>query len=439
MPEAPGGKWSEISECLDTCALTGAAAFAAGIRGAEILANGPLWCYFYALGYLERADYRLADRFHGSQPDNNAIVYGSEKFLLQTLRRLLERQQQPELLLLESSCSMSLIGDDLEGILRKAGLPFPAVAMDCGGMTGGFAEGYAAAGLKILEKFTGDTEDTDALPETAVNVLGLTDFYYNGAADRAEICRLLRKAGYHVQAVPGSGCTLEEMRHLGRARLNVVTNEELGLPLAEYLQRRFGTPWLLAGLPYGVRGTLAWLRRIHEALPTGGLDAVQAEAEETENFLAGRLNDARALWGRLWFETAVVSAPPVVALCLAQALRTEWADLGSLTVNCRHQLPSSAPGAYCDAADNVIIKGVQGGNLQGSLRQARQLLLLASSSESSFLYRQRHTDFLSCEIAFPVYNEIMLDAQPSAGLKGSVRMLQALWNGYIGQCLRRQN
>ena len=46
-------KWGDVCQRVMTCALTGAAAFCAGIPGAQIIANGPLWCYFYALRHLE--------------------------------------------------------------------------------------------------------------------------------------------------------------------------------------------------------------------------------------------------------------------------------------------------------------------------------------------------------------------------------------------------
>ena len=65
-------EWGNVCSRVDTCALTGAAAFFTGIKGAEVLVNGPLWCYFYALRHLEKSNSRLGERFHGS-----AAGYGS--------------------------------------------------------------------------------------------------------------------------------------------------------------------------------------------------------------------------------------------------------------------------------------------------------------------------------------------------------------------------
>ena len=143
MSEKQG--WGNICERVDTCALTGAGAFFAAIDKSEVLINGPLWCYFYALRHLEKARPDMYTRFYGSQPDNNAVIYGSEEYVTQELRRMLEDGHKPSVLLLESSCSLSLIGDDLAGMARKLELPFPVVTLDSGGMVGGFAAGCQEA------------------------------------------------------------------------------------------------------------------------------------------------------------------------------------------------------------------------------------------------------------------------------------------------------
>lgn len=434
MSKVTDNNWGNICERVDTCALTGAAAFAAGIPGAEILANGPLWCYFYALRYLEHVEYSISERFYVSQPDNNAVIYGSEKYLLEILQGLAAKSSKPELLLIENSCSMSLIGDDLNGIARKAQLGFPFVTMDCGGMTGGFAEGYAKAGVRILQAVA---EDNVSAAENTVNILGMTPFYLNGAEDCKEICRLLRLGGCRIQAAVACGSSLDELRQAGRASLNIVTNEELGLPLAEYLQKRFGTPYVLAGLPYGAEGTLKWLERIREALPEFKMEALQDEALQLQEYLTSWLNEIRSLWGSLWFDRAVVSAPPTAALCLAQALRSEWADMGSLNVLCQRRLPRSVPGYYCGAANNIYTAGIDQDKITACFADDGQsLLLLGSSSESSLLYRQKHSHFLNCNIAFPANDEIFLLQQPFAGFTGSRYMLQRLWNGYINRRLQ---
>ena len=428
-------QWENICERVDTCALTGAAAFVASIPKAEILANGPLWCYFYALRHLEASEHSIAQRFHGSQPDNNAIVYGSEKYILAALQRLLAKETQPELLLIESSCSMSLIGDDLNGIAAKAAVPCPCVTMDCGGLVGGFAEGYVKAQLAVLEKLVDEAEEAQP---NVINIIGQTDFYLNGRADSKEIRRLLELAGYKVQAMPGSGASIEQLKALGRASLNVVTQEELGLPVAQYLEQRLGTPYVLAGLPYGVEGTMSWLRRIAAVMPAANMSLVEEEAQKTQAFLHGQLNDARCQWGSLWYDRVIVSAPPTQALCLAQALRQEWLDTRQLVVCCQRALPSGKQELYCQEADSVYTAGVDKMSLERMVESGESLLILGSSSENALLHRLKHT-FSSCTIASPVKEEVLLLEQPFVGITGSRYMLQRLWKCYIDACLQKQS
>ena len=424
-------QWGNVCHRVDTCALSGAAAFVAGIPGAEILVNGPLWCYFYALRNLEHAQCDMGERFHNCQPDNNAIVYGTEKYLTKVLQRLLDEERKPSLLLVESSCSLSLIGDDLAGIVRKMNLPYPFMTMDCGGLVGGFAEGYTKAAITFFEKYA---DKEVKVQSKKINLLGLSDFYFNGTADRKELCRILEKAGYEINTVPGSGSSFKELQGVGQASLNIVYNEELGLKLAQYLEKRFGTPYILAGLPYGTSGTQKWLEAINAALPCENLQAVLDECKEQAERLTAWGNDYRGPWGTIWFDKVAISAPGTQALCMAQALRNEWLDTGELVVVCQHDVEQSR---YCDVADKVLVAGKDSAASEEVFAKEDKLLLLASSSESSNL-RRKNCKFISCNIAFPSADEVLLTETPFVGIKGAAHMLQRLWNLYITSVMNKQ-
>ena len=425
--------WTNICNRVDTCALTGAAAFIAGIPNSEVLVNGPLWCYFYALRYLERADCSMSLRIRGSQPDNNAVVYGAEKYIVQALEGFVAEQQRPSVLLLESSCSMSLIGDDLAGIVKKEQLPFPVVTMDCGGMIGGFAEGYARAAQKALESLV--TAQQGERRPLAVNLVGQTDYYLQGAADTRELRRILELAGYEVLTAPGSGTSLAELQHVGEAALNIVTNVELGLDVARYLEKKYGTPYLIAGLPYGIKGTLSWLKKIHAALPCQDLNEVEHEAANLQHIIDAKNSEARLLWGSLWFDEVLVSAPSTQALCLAQALRTEWADMGSLTVVCQQALQERLT---CEAADAVLAVGQDDEAIEAYLNSCNNVLVLASSSESSVLYRRNGCKFIPCNIAYPAQDDLFFAQEPFVGFNGCLQLLQRLWNKFSANLLKQQ-
>jgi nitrogenase molybdenum-cofactor synthesis protein NifE len=424
-------QWGNVCHRVDTCALSGAAAFVAGIPGAEVLVNGPLWCYFYALRNLEHAKYDMGERFHNCQPDNNAIVYGAEKYLTKVLQRLLDEDRKPSLLLVESSCSLSLIGDDLAGIVRKMNLPYQFMTMDCGGLVGGFVEGYTKAAITFFEKYADKKVETQP---KKINLLGLSDFYYNGVADRKELIRILEQAGYEINAVPGAGSSFEILQGIGRVELNIVCNEELGLKLAKYLENCFGTPYVLAGLPYGTSGTQKWIEAINAVLPCENLQAVLDECKTQSERLTAWGNDYRGPWGCIWFDKVVFAAPGTQALCMAQALRNEWIDTGELVVICQHDVEQNR---YCDVADKVLVAGKDSAAIEKVFAKGDNLLLLASSSEAVNLRRQNRT-FFSSNIAFPSADEVLLTDTPFVGIKGAAHMLQRLWNLYITSVMNKQ-
>ena len=107
---------------MSTCALTGASAFFDAIPGSFMLINGPLWCYFYAMKYVVKANFT------------------------------------PERVFLLNNCSVSLVGDDIAGIAAKAELPCPVYAADCGGIAGDFAEGYEIALLRVIAEVKKNAE-----------------------------------------------------------------------------------------------------------------------------------------------------------------------------------------------------------------------------------------------------------------------------------------
>lgn len=457
-------EWEASCHHMSTCALTGSAAFFAAIPGSFILVNGPLWCYFYAMKYIEDYDASAGNRFHCTQPENNALVYGTEKDLLAGLD-FVKTNFTPERVFIQSNCSVSLVGDDTAGIAARAGLPCPVYTMDSGGLAGDFPEGYQKAFLRIIEEIpsrnrqkqtdsspfknsspeplptTGKSRGTDcpdnsranACPRQdhrpSVNLLGLTPTYFRGEEDIEELRRLLEKAGYRVNAIPGGGSPWEEIMRLPEADLNIVVREELAAKAAEKLKATFGTPWLSAGLPYGTEGTLRWLKRIAEALPGGDLTALEAEAAQIRSRLQFRGGNMQSLWGTLWFDTILVSAPPSEAAGIAEALRGEWADTGRLIIHFMHDTE-----ARPEAADDIYIAGKDDAAIKHVFDSWEDGLVLGSSLEISRLLRLKKK-FTGCPIALPAYQEMLTSDLPLCGLRGAAFLFERIWNARLSRMM----
>ena len=437
--------WTTSCHHMSTCALTGASAFFASIPGSFMLVNGPLWCYFYAMKYVEDFDASALRRFHCTQPEGNALVYGTEKDLLAGLD-FVKTNFTPERVFVINNCSVSLVGDDIAGIAAKAGLPWPVYAVDGGGIAGDFPEGYEIAFMRIIDEVEkarkskcgdnrhGSSNGTDAAHtgETtgpSVNLLGLTPTYFRGEEDIKEIRRILKKAGYHINAVPGGGSDWNKLMALPDADLNIVLRDELALKAAKRLQESFGTPYLSAGMPYGTEGTVRWLEKISATLPAENLEAVKQEADNVSARLRFRSGNMQSLWGPLWFDNILIAAPPSEAAGIAEAVRGEWADTGNLVIHFTQDTPLRPK-----AANKICIAGKDDDAMKETFENWAGGLVLGSSLEASRLVRLKKP-FISCNIVLPSYNEIIATDVPLCGIRGAASLFEKIWNAKLQGCM----
>lgn len=464
----PDNNWKTSCHHMSTCALTGASAFFDAIPGSFMLINGPLWCYFYAMKYVEDYDASALRRFHCTQPEGNALVYGTEKDLLAGLD-FVKANFKPERIFILNNCSVSLVGDDIAGIAAKAELPCPVYAADCGGIAGDFAEGYEIALLRViaeiktnaktktdspLEKTNLQDHNSDSVnvseaksesaaetkvnedadfgsftAEPSVNLLGLSPTYFRGEEDIKEIRRILEKAGYHINAIPGGGSSWDEIMQLPQADLNIVLRNELALKAAKELESEFGTPYLSAGMPYGIDGTLHWLEMICDVLPAKNLEAVRMEAETTNARLQFRSSNMQSLWGPLWFDNILIAAPPSEAAGIAEAVRGEWADTGNLVIHFTQDTPLRPR-----AANKICVAGKDDAAMKETFENWTGGLVIGSSLEASRLVRLKKP-FVNCNIVLPAYHEIIATDSPLCGIRGAAYLFERIWNAKLNGCM----
>jgi nitrogenase molybdenum-cofactor synthesis protein NifE len=439
---------------MSTCALTGASAFFDAIPGSFMLINGPLWCYFYAMKYVEDYDASALRRFHCTQPEGNALVYGTEKDLLAGLD-FVKANFTPERVFLLNNCSVSLVGDDIAGIAAKAELPCPVYAADCGGIAGDFAEGYEIALLRVIAEVKKNAEAKRDLADVSeansknadeakvsenlnletidckpsVNLLGLSSTYFRGEEDIKEIRRILEMAGYHINAIPGGGSAWSEIMRLPQADLNLVLRDELALKAAKELQAEFGTPYLSVGMPYGIQGTLRWLDTINAVLPAKNREAIRQEAEAVNARLQFRSSNMQSLWGPLWFDNILIAAPPSEAAGIAEAVRGEWADTGNLVI---HFTQDTA--LRPQAATKICIAGKDDTAMKETFENWSGGLVMGSSLEASRLVRLKKP-FVNCNIVLPAYHEIIATDSPLCGIRGAAYLFERIWNAKLSGCM----
>ena len=196
------------------------------------------------------------------EPD--AIMGNDEKLIRDVIRAAAEFK--PVFIALCNSPIPYLTGTDFPGICRiiehRTGIP--AFYIPTNGMHD-YINGAGMAFEKLAEKLFGPLQERDETGKAdkngghALNILGMTPLDYAAEGSCRSLRRILEESGWKVRSVWAMEDTLENLRLAGEAGVNLVVSAS-GLRVAEYLRKRFGTPWV-AGTPVG-----SMKKRVHETL-----------------------------------------------------------------------------------------------------------------------------------------------------------------------------
>lgn len=134
----------------------------------------------------------------------------------------------------------AVIATDYKALKRMAEkrCNLPAITIECTG-TYLYDVGEEAAYLQLFERFAEDAPDT--VPGR-IGVIGATPLDLSHINANQKICENLLKEGYQEIFCYGMGSGLDAVKAAGSAEKNLVVSPA-GLKAAEYLKRRFGTPY----------------------------------------------------------------------------------------------------------------------------------------------------------------------------------------------------
>lgn len=104
-----------------------------------------------------------------------------------------------------------------------------------------YDSGIAVAGKALIERFAEPCE----VKQGTVNVLGITPLDYGNCENEKDVEKALKDMGYEVNARLFMGASLDDVKRLAAAELNVAVSYS-GYECAKILEKKFGTPYVTA-------------------------------------------------------------------------------------------------------------------------------------------------------------------------------------------------
>ena len=224
-----------------------------GIRDAMTIIHGPTGCKMYPSDLTERLFVRRKSevetrnifqrdmRYFFYQPrmpctllDGNGLIMGSSERLVDLYS--IVAKGGPKLIGLINSPGASLIGEDLD----KVGSDIPTVRMESHDFSAPMYEGFSDCTVKIIDTLCRPSD----VKKGTVNIFGLSIWHLRFEDDIEEIRRILGLCGIEVNCFLCAGSSVEEIRRIPEAELNIVIDRDFGLRAAEHCKGRFGTSYI---------------------------------------------------------------------------------------------------------------------------------------------------------------------------------------------------
>ena len=423
-----------------------------GIRNVIVLLNGPMGCKFYHSTTsahltkhppLRAADGRPAERgqveydilnsyfFRQSRVpctylDGADFVYGTAEKVEAALRYFGEKFRV-DLLVIVDSPGASLIGDELKELAARVLPHKPVAVLESPGYSEYFSDGYDRAVSTLLRQLPAFAPRKPRGQKPRVNLLGVSIWHRYWEGDLEEMRRLLGLCGIEVNCCLSAGCTMEEVRALPDADLNLLLYPEMGRDTAAFLEERFGTPcYVFDGPPVGFRATEEAFRAICARLGTDAAPLL-TESERSRAEAWFQLNDLDQMNYLSSGSTFAVEGMDSVALAYTSFL-TEY--LG-LTPECVSLTGSPDGGIREKLRELLRSYRAEDAELRDIL-DSRAELVFADANTIAALHT-RQDAFSGIEISLPGMGYVDFVKKTHLGLRGALFLTEQAVNGLMSR------
>ncbi len=443
--------------------LTGMIFAAEGIQNTVVLLNGPMGCKFYhsttsqflsirpllclpsEKGEKVPVDYNTLNNWFFRQSrvpctwlDSYDYVYGTSEKVRQGLLYLRENVDF-DLLVIINSPGASLIGDHLNEVADEVLLNRPCVILESPGYSRDYAAGYEEAALEIIKQLlpaagefpdrTGAPEDTCAEHTRSVNVLGLSIWnrYYEG--DRAELERILGLCGIQINCFLCAGCSLEEIRRLPDADLNLVIDPRMGTGCATFLEERFRIPaYVCPALPIGFQSVEEMCRNLCQCLDASPAKLIE-ESEKARALAWYKINDIYQMCGLPKGVTFAVEGSSSQVCAYSRF----FIDYLGMIPDCLCVTDAEAPNQETQEQLFLLARSCQAeAALERDILDTQAELVFSDANTIAMLKAAGHT-FCGIEISLPGMGYTDIIPKTHMGIQGALFLTEQVLNGLMSK------
>ncbi|WP_456474871.1 nitrogenase component I subunit alpha [Candidatus Pyrohabitans sp.] len=374
------------------------------------LTHGPTGCAFYSWGYrphLADTDFHREYIFVTDLQESD-IIFGGEKKLLKSIIEAAEEFPEAKGVFIYNTCAPALIGDDGRDVAKQAmeRIGKPVVFFPCEGFRGvSQSQGHHVGNLTIFKELVGTAEPEEPFVY-GINLVG----EYNIKGDLKHILPLFKELGVEVITTFTGNASIEDLKVMHKAKLNVVHCARSATYIAEMMQEEYGIPYIHVTL-WGLENTAKALRKTAEFF---GLEreAERIIAREMEYVTPKIEQYRRALEGKQAF---IYQGAPR-AWHWVQLMRELGMEVTAVATTFGHR----------DDYERIF-KQVKKGTLVVDNPNALELEEILEEFKPDLFISGNKEKYLAYKLGVPFVNGHTYDSGPYAGFRGMIKFARDIY------------
>lgn len=205
--------------------------------------------------------------------DRHVLARGSQEKVVDNIIRK-DVEEEPDLIILTPTCTSSILQEDLQNFVNRAcaNSKSDVILAD----VNHYRLNELQAADRTLEQIIifylekakkHKTLNRSKTIEPSVNIIGPSCLGFHTQHDLTELKRLLEELNIKINLIVPHSCSIQDLKNLPRAWLNLVPYREAGLMAAKYLKKEFSMPYVDIA-PIGTLEIAKFIREIQNILET---------------------------------------------------------------------------------------------------------------------------------------------------------------------------
>jgi len=391
-------------EPMSTCKLFGAIRAVIGIKNTIPVIHGPRGCAYH-IRYLLSVRSGSRIRICSTELSQEDVVFGAEDKLRETIIAV-DETYKPDLIPVLSSCSTSIIGEDIQKVARelKDDINAEIITISAGGFESDQSGGYEEVLQTLIEDITIPNHLIKEADKPSINLIGV----FRGGPDLLELKKTLKRIGININCVLTSGSSLEDIKNIPTAHLNYSFCDVSGITPCKILENEFKIPFTYYPFPIGFSNSLNFFKTLIDYF---GLDyPIQKEYDKLKpsiDYFREKLGDYKA----------AIIAGPTRAIALASFVRELGMTPALVSMDLIGEYTLKELQWALEGAKTRILIEPELGEIEKLIMEEQPHIILGGLGESYFSYN----------LKIPVL-DIMHGRELTWGFQGALSISQKILN-----------